>query len=88
MLKPFPSNNFFDEKLRVLGEQPPDVSQKRVLTLCTFSESTAGLISRVFTATGRPLNVALYTFEKPPDANGLTSHLMDFGASANEDGRT
>ena len=40
-----------------------------------------------FIATGRPLNVALYTSEKPPVANGVVAHLTALDGRTNEGGR-
>ena len=87
MLKPFPSNDLFSKGLQVSREQPPGAYKQRVPTLGSFSRSATLSTLRVLITTGRPLNVPLYTLAKPPDVNGVASHLMDFGASANEDGR-
>ena len=60
----------------------------RLLTLCTFLGSAVPETLRVFIATGRPSNVALYTYEEPPESNGVASRSSNVGVSVNEDGRT
>ena len=63
------------------------VLEHKLLTICTFLGSAALVTLRVFTTTGRPWNVALYTSEDPPESNGTASRLSNVDGSMNDDGR-
>jgi hypothetical protein len=56
--KPFPSNDLFDEELRIGRKRSLRAFTSKQLTFCTFLYA-AGVTFRVFIATGSALIVAL-----------------------------